>query len=212
MPSVDAAAFTRWAAVALVAGSSGWIGFAANRTRVALTAVPPELAPPAATPPHVTIFDDFECAGCALLQARLGRELQALAARGVIRLEYVHAPLPTHARSSVAAAAVACVATPARAARLRELLHADRRWIHEDDPTGAVMRLALSQPDEEAARALRACMVADSTQASLAADAELGRRAGVRAVPTVWVHGQHVRFRTYGSLRRHIRSQVGTGS
>jgi protein-disulfide isomerase len=179
-------------------------GLALVRPRVSEVPVSPSLAP--LTDPRmpvVRVFDDFECAACGAFDRRVAARLHALEAEGRLRIEYHHTPLAVHTRSRHAAAAVACA--PARErATIRSRLHRHREWAFADDPAAAVLEHVPRGSAEEVA----ACMGQDSIAALLAADAAFGRRAAIRAVPTVWLDGRHLRFRTWRSLVRHIEESL----
>jgi protein-disulfide isomerase len=180
------------------------VGFVAGTPRVEQRPIPAEVLPlDAGGVPVVRLFDDYQCDACERFDRRVADRLRQLDEEGRIRLLYYHTPLPPHTRSNLAAAAVAC-APAARVTDVRRRLHRDRAWIFDADPAAAIVRTT-GLAD---ATLLSECMGADSTARRLAADAEFGRRARIRSVPTVWVDNHHVRFRSYASLLRHIEEAL----
>jgi protein-disulfide isomerase len=175
------------------------VGFVAGAPRVEMRPVPPD----AGGVPVVRVFDDYQCDACERFDRRVADRLRQLDEEGRIRLLYYHTPLPPHGRSNLAAAAVAC-APAARVTDVRRRLHRQREWIFDADPAAAVVRTAGLTDTIR----LTDCMGADSTARRLATDADFGRRAGIRSVPTVWVDNHHIRFRSYASLLRHIEEAL----
>jgi protein-disulfide isomerase len=180
------------------------VGYRVGTPRVEQRPVPAEVLPlDAGGVPVVRLFDDYQCDACERFDRRVADRLRQLDEEGRIRLLYYHTPLPPHGRSNLAAAAVAC-APAARVTDVRRRLHRERAWIYDADPAAAIIRTA-GLVDTSL---LTQCMGADSTARRLAAEADFGRRAGIRSVPTVWVGNHHVLFRSYTSLLRHIEEAL----
>jgi protein-disulfide isomerase len=204
MPTGSGVRIAEALGIILFCAAMARLGFVAGTPRVEQRPIPADVLPlEADTVPVVRLFDDFQCDACERFDRRAADRLRQLHEEGRIRLLYYHTPLPTHARSNLAAAAVACT-RPDRVSDVRRRLHRERKWLHDADPAAAVVR---TTGLADTAR-LADCMRADSTAGRLAADAEFGRRAGIRSVPTVWVGSQQVRFRSYVSLLRHIEEAL----
>jgi protein-disulfide isomerase len=180
------------------------VGYMVGSPRVEQRPIPAEVLPlDGGGVPVVRLFDDYQCDACERFDRRVTDRLRQLDEEGRIRLLYHHTPLAPHVRSKLAAAAVACT-PPGHVTEVRRRLHRQREWISDADPTAAVVRTT-GLADTAL---LTECMGADSTARRLAADADFGRRAGIHAVPTVWVGNHHVRFRSYASLLRHIEEAL----
>jgi protein-disulfide isomerase len=190
--------------IILFCAAMAGVGYMAGTSRVEERQIPAEVLPlePGGVP-VVRVFDDYQCDACERFDRRAADRLRQLAEQGRIRLLYYHTPLPPHVRSRLAAAAVACT-PPDHVTDVRRRLHRQREWVFDADPMAAVIRTT-GLADTAL---LTGCMGADSTARRLAADAEFGRRAGIRSVPTVWVGNHHVRFRSYASLLRHIEEAL----
>lgn len=185
------------AALCVSAAALGYSGARAQVTAVAMESGAGDALLPG--PPIVRVFDDYECAACELFDRRVADRLRRLEQEGRIRLRYHHAPVATHVKSGFAAAAVLCT-PPEDRYRVRRALHRDRRWAYADDPERAVAGATSS----DATDALLACMRSDSIAATLQEDEAFVRRAGIRRVPTIWVRGSMLRFRSYSSLLNHL--------
>jgi protein-disulfide isomerase len=180
------------------------VGYMIGTPRVEQRPIPADILPlDAGGVPVVRLFDDYLCDACERFDRRVADRLRQLDEEGRIRLLHHHTPLPPHGRSNLAAAAVACT-PPGYVTEVRQRLHRQRAWIFDADPAAAVVRTT-GLADTTL---LSDCMGADSTARRLVADADFGRRAGIRSVPTVWVGNHHVLFRSYTSLLRHIEEAL----
>jgi protein-disulfide isomerase len=204
MPTGSGIRIAKAVGIILFCAAMARVGYAAGTPQVELRPIPAGiLALEPGGMPVVRLFDDYQCDACERFDRRVADRLRQLHEEGRIRLLYYHTPLPRHVRSQLAAAAVACT-PPGRVTDVRRRLHRDRQWLFAADPAAAVTRIT-GLADTAL---LVDCMGADSTARRLAADAEFGRRAGIRSVPTVWVGGHHVRFRSYAALLRHIEEAL----
>jgi protein-disulfide isomerase len=174
-----------------------------DRGPAALTAGRP------ASPHRLTIWSDYECAACALLERESGATLRGLAAGGGLRVDVRHFALTGHRRAPRAAAAAICAARQGRGWEMHDALtRSVATWSGGPPSAPWFAHLADSLALDE--RALLACVEDPETVALLSVDLALGRSLGLTSVPAVFLDGRLVRYRTPAALVRRVRGAVAT--
>lgn len=197
---------------ALIVAAAGLAGVSARRTTAdpAPTLLLPPSAPPAAltlgpeSAPHtLTIWSDYECSACGLLEREAGPALRRLAESGRIRLELRHFPLRAHRRAPRAVAAALCAERQGGGWRMHEALTATvAEWARGAPSSPRFTALADSLGlDHEA---LGSCLGDDQIAGLLAGDLALGRAQGLVGVPAVFLDGRPLTVRTPRGLVRRV--------
>jgi protein-disulfide isomerase len=158
------------------------------------------IAGPADARVTVRIFGDYECAACRQLELSVGDALLHSAAAGTIRIVYLHRPLATRRDAALAAAAIACVPEPLRRWQFHRALY--RRGAEPSSSSAPLSERVVKLIGADSA--LASCARSDPAQSHARRSLAAARAAGFHEVPTVLVNDQHVRFRTYAALVRHI--------
>jgi protein-disulfide isomerase len=219
---VSAAALFSRGLLLVAAAGAGWLGGQAFRARTAVKERPLSLVPDStlaagagirfAGPvrpgqPVLRIFGDYECPACQSLDRLAGDSLRALARAGVLAVIYHHAPLRSHRRGPLAAAAAYCGARfGAGPAAHRVLQQTVSEWSRSTDPLPALARVLTGAGVRE--DSVTACMRDGRTDALVEADRRLGGAFGVNSVPTVVLHDARLEFGSVRALLRHITRAV----
>lgn len=157
--------------------------------------------------PVLRIFGDYECGACQALDVEAGDSLRALAAAGRLTLIYHHRPLRTHTRGSVAAAVAYCGAAAGRAGAVHVALQRSVQvWSSSDDPLEPMLAAAAraGAPADSVAECLSQNRMADR----VAADRRLAAALNVVAVPTVFLDGSRLEFRSFAALLAHVADRA----
>ncbi len=159
------------------------------------------------SPHRLTIWSDYECAACALLERESGGPLRELAARGGLRVDVRPFALTGHRRAPRAAAAAICAARQGRGWEMHDALtQSVATW--SGGPPSAPWFAHLADSLGLDGSALLACADDPETAALLSADLALGRSLGLTSVPAVFLDGRLVRYRTPAALVRRVRSAI----
>lgn len=159
------------------------------------------------SPHRLVIWSDYECPACGLLDRVAGDELHDLAGSGALRIEIRHFPLSAHRRAPRAAAAAVCAERQGRGWAMHEaLFRSTPTWSSGPPARPWFAHLADSLGLDPAA--LAACSTDPETEGALAADLARGRALGLIAVPTVFLDGRPLRYRTPEALVRRVRRTV----
>lgn len=147
---------------------------------------------PAAAPVTVVAFSDFECPFCG----RLAPELHQLVEEGGgrVRVVFRHYPLdqacnphikrPFHEAACAGAAAGVCAEAQGGFWPMHDHLFAHRTALGREDTAGYAEAQGLDRA------AFVACLEAPATAERLQRDIALGREAGVKGTPSLFINGK----------------------
>ncbi len=145
-----------------------------------------EGAPVRGTPMGAAItiveFSDFECPYCREAHPILGRIVRQFEGRA--RMVFKHYPLPMHEHATLAAIAANAAGRQGKFWEMHDMLfeHQDALERSNLERYAADLRLDLTR--------FRADLDDEAMAASVQADREAGRAAGVRGTPSIYVNGR----------------------
>lgn len=156
---------------------------------------------------RLVIWSDYECPACRLLDREAADDLHELAASGALRIEIRHFPLFAHRRAPRAAATAVCAERRGRGWDMHEALFRSTSTWSSGPPAGPwFAHLADSLGLDSTA--LASCSSDPEIAGILAADLARGRALGLIAVPTLFLDGRLLRYRTPAALVRRVRRTV----
>jgi protein-disulfide isomerase len=153
----------------------------------------------ASAPVAILVFSDFECSGCAQVDAVL-EEVRKTFDRDV-QVIFKHAPQPAHLKAPLAHEAAVEAGRQGRFWDMHDLLFADPKRLDKDDLVAHAATLGLDM------QAFAAALEDGRHKVAVARDAAEARALGVTAAPTVFVNGQKMaEVPTAPPLIAYIRS------
>ena len=148
---------------------------------------------------------DFQCPACRQFALLTMPQIeQEYIKTGKVRWVYVHLPLTSiHANAAAAAELATCAARQGKFWPLHDLLYAKQEdWSALPDPTAYLLTLGDSVGLDRSR--LNACVMDNSAQAEVEADAARAMRSGARSTPSFYIEGGLLS----GSHSIHIFRQV----
>ncbi len=151
-------------------------------------------------PVTITLFDDFQCPYCARLIPTLDQVLAAYPQQ--VRIVYKHFPLSMHKFARAAAAASIAARNQGKFWPLHDQLFANYNKLND-----AMIRelaegvgLDMARFDQDLAN--------PALQQEIAADMQLGSKAGVRGTPAAYINGKQLKDRSFKGFKRAIDAEL----
>jgi protein-disulfide isomerase len=162
---------------------------------------------PATAPVTIVVFSNLTCSACAKLHLETLAPLRdSLVSEGRVRVVHCLVPSP---RDAVGMQAARCVHAARRMGRFEEvataLFSSQRTWMLSGNLEPTLARVL----DREELKELHGLVASGVLEDELKADIEAGRRAGVRATPTMVVRHHDTQTPivgavSYGILTRYL--------
>jgi protein-disulfide isomerase len=155
-------------------------------------------------PVTITLFDDFQCPYCARLTPTLDQVLAAYPQQ--VRIVYKHFPLSMHKFARAAATASIAARNQGKFWPLHDQLFANYNKLND-----AMIRelaegvgLDMARFDQDLAN--------PALQQEIAADMQLGSKAGVRGTPAAYINGKQLKDRSFKGFKRAIDAELKTAA
>lgn len=151
-------------------------------------------------PVTITLFDDFECPYCARLVPTLEQVMAAYPRQ--VRLVYKHFPLSMHKFANSAAIASIAARNQGKFWPLHDELFANYNKLSEIKirQLAESVGLDMKRFDQD---------IADpALQQEVAADTQLGTKAGVRGTPAVYINGIQLKDRSFSGFKQAIDAEL----
>jgi protein-disulfide isomerase len=148
----------------------------------------------------ITLFDDFQCPYCARLVPTLDKVLAAYPKQ--VRVVYKHFPLSMHKFAKAAAIASLAARNQGKFWPLHDQLFANYNKLNDVliRELAESVGLDMVRFDKD--------MVDPALQREVAADTQLGTRAGVRGTPAVYINGNQLKDRSFKGFKQMIDSEL----
>lgn len=151
-------------------------------------------------PVTITIFDDFQCPYCARLLPTLDKVLSAYPQQ--VRLVFKHFPLSMHKFAGPAAIASIAARNQGKFWPMHDKLFANYNKL-DDEKIRALAEsvgLDMARFDKD--------LLDPALQQEVAADVQLGTKAGVRGTPAVYINGRQLQDRSVKGFRTIIDAEL----
>jgi protein-disulfide isomerase len=147
-------------------------------------------------PVTITVFDDFECPYCARLVPTLEQVMAAYPQQ--VRLVYKHFPLSMHKFANAAAIASIAARNQGKFWPLHDELFANYNKLNDIKIRQLAESIGLDMKrfDQDIAN--------PALQQEVAADTQLGTKAGVRGTPAVYINGIQLKDRSFNGFKQAI--------
>jgi protein-disulfide isomerase len=151
-------------------------------------------------PVTMTLFDDFECPYCARLVPTLEQVMAAYPQQ--VRLVYKHFPLSMHKFANSAAIASIAARNQGKFWPLHDELFANYNNLSEIKirQLAESVGLDMKRFDQDIAN--------PALQQEVAADTQLGTKAGVRGTPAVYINGIQLKDRSFSGFKQAIDAEL----
>jgi protein-disulfide isomerase len=151
-------------------------------------------------PVTMTLFDDFECPYCARLVPTLEQVMAAYPQQ--VRLVYKHFPLSMHKFANSAAIASLAARNQGKFWPLHDELFANYNNLSEIKirQLAESVGLDMKRFDQDIAN--------PALQQEVAADTQLGTKAGVRGTPAVYINGIQLKDRSFSGFKQAIDAEL----
>ncbi|MCK4508152.1 MAG: thioredoxin domain-containing protein [Desulfuromonadales bacterium] len=151
-------------------------------------------------PVTITIFDDFQCPYCARLVPTLDKVLAAYPQQ--VQMVYKHFPLSMHKFAKAAAIASIAARNQGKFWPLHDQLFANYNKLND-----ALIRQLAEGVGLDMAR-FDQDMADPALQQEVAADMQLGGKAGVRGTPAVYINGRQLKDRSIKGFKKMINTEL----
>jgi len=151
-------------------------------------------------PVTITVFDDFQCPYCARLVPTLEQVLAAYPTQG--RVEYKHFPLSMHKFAEQAAIASIAARNQGKFWPMHDLLFANYNKLNDAKirELAETVGLDMARFDKD--------LVNPALKQEVAADMQLGAKAGVRGTPAVYLNGVSLKDRSINGFKKSIDAEL----
>ncbi len=151
-------------------------------------------------PVTITLFDDFECPYCARLVPTLEQVMAAYPQQ--VRLVYKHFPLSMHKFANSAAIASIAARNQGKFWPMHDELFANYNNLNEIKirQLAESVGLDMKRFDRDIAN--------PALQQEVAADTQLGTKAGVRGTPAVYINGIQLKDRSFSGFKQAIDAEL----
>ena len=151
-------------------------------------------------PVTITLFDDFQCPYCARLLPVLDQVLAAYPKQ--VQMVYKHFPLSMHKFANAAALASIAARNQDKFWPMHDQLFANYNKLND-----ALIRQLAESVGLDMAR-FDQDMANPALQQEVAADMQLGAKAGVRGTPAVYINGRQLKDRSINGFKRMIDAEL----
>jgi len=151
-------------------------------------------------PVTITVFDDFQCPYCARLVPTLEQVLAAYPTQ--VRVVYKHFPLSMHKFAEQAAIASIAARNQGKFWPMHDLLFANYNKLND-----AKIRELAETVGRDMAR-FDKDLVNPALKQEVAADMQLGAKAGVRGTPAVYLNGVSLKDRSINGFKKSIDAEL----
>ena len=151
-------------------------------------------------PVTITLFDDFQCPYCARLLPVLDQVLAAYPKQ--VQMVYKHFPLSMHKFANAAAIASIAARNQDKFWPMHDQLFANYNKLND-----ALIRQLAESVGLDMAR-FDQDMANPALQQEVAADMQLGAKAGVRGTPAVYINGRQLKDRSINGFKRMIDAEL----
>ncbi len=151
-------------------------------------------------PVTITLFDDFQCPYCARLLPTLDQVLTAYPQQ--VQLVYKHFPLSMHKFANAAAVASIAARNQGKFWPMHDQLFANYKKLNTTLIRELAESVGLDMPrfDQDIAN--------PALQQEVAADMQLGGKAGVRGTPAVYINGIQLKDRSIKGFKKMIDAEL----
>ncbi len=151
-------------------------------------------------PVTITVFDDFQCPYCARLVPTLEQVLAAYPAQ--VRVVYKHFPLSMHKFANQAAIASIAARNQGKFWPMHDQLFANYNKLNDAKirELAESVGLDMARFDKDVAN--------PALQQEVAADMQLGAKAGVRGTPAAYINGISVKDRSIKGFKKVITAEL----
>jgi protein-disulfide isomerase len=155
---------------------------------------------PEDAPVTITIFSDFQCPYCARLLPTLEQVMQAYPKQ--VRMVFKQFPLSMHPFAQPAAIASLAARNQAKFWPLHDQLFANYNKLND-----ALIRQLAEGIGLDMAR-FDKDVASPSLQQEVAADTQLGVKAGVRGTPAAYINGKQLKDRSFNGFKQMIDAEL----
>lgn len=151
-------------------------------------------------PVTITVFDDFQCPYCARLVPTLEQVLAAYPKQ--VRLVFKHFPLSMHKFAPAAAAASLAARNQGKFWPLHDQLFANYNKLNDAKirELAESVGLDMARFDQD--------LASPALQQEIAADMQLGTKAGVRGTPAAYINGVQLKDRSFKGFKEIIDAEL----
>jgi protein-disulfide isomerase len=151
-------------------------------------------------PVTITVFDDFQCPYCARLVPTLEQVLAAYPTQ--VRVVYKHFPLSMHKFAEQAAIASIAARNQGKFWPMHDLLFANYNKLNDAKirELAETVGLDMARFDKD--------LVNPALKQEVAADMQLGAKAGVRGTPAVYLNGVSLKDRSINGFKKSIDAEL----
>jgi len=151
-------------------------------------------------PVTITVFDDFQCPYCARLVPTLEQVLAAYPTQ--VRVVYKHFPLSMHKFAEQAAIASIAARNQGKFWPMHDLLFANYNKLNDAKirELAETVGLDMARFDKD--------LVNPALKQEVAADMQLGAKAGVRGTPAVYLNGVSLKDRSISGFKKSIDAEL----
>lgn len=151
-------------------------------------------------PVTITVFDDFQCPYCARLVPTLEQVLAAYPTQ--VRVVYKHFPLSMHKFAKQAALASIAARNQGKFWPMHDLLFANYNKLNDAKirELAETVGLDMARFDKD--------LVDPALQQEVAADMQLGAKAGVRGTPAAYLNGVSLKDRSINGFKKMIDAEL----
>ncbi len=151
-------------------------------------------------PVTITIFDDFQCPYCAKLLPTLDKALSAYPKQ--VRIVFKHFPLSMHKFAKPAAVASIAARNQGKFWPLHDKLFANYNKLNDAKirELAESVGLDMTRFDKDLAN--------PALLQEVAADIQLGTKAGVRGTPAVYINGRQLKDRSIKGFKQMINAEL----
>jgi len=151
-------------------------------------------------PVTITVFDDFQCPYCARLVPTLEQVLAAYPTQ--VRVVYKHFPLSMHKFAEQADIASIAARNQGKFWPMHDLLFANYNKLNDAKirELAETVGLDMARFDKD--------LVNPALKQEVAADMQLGAKAGVRGTPAVYLNGVSLKDRSISGFKKSIDAEL----